>query len=66
MTFALRMILECGGVHLLFVTVLPIAAAVLTYAFLLLRTGAISEAELKLFPKGTKLVRIARKLHLFR
>ena len=64
--FGLRTVLEHAGVHLLFVTVLPIAAAVLTYAFLLLRTGAISEAELKLFPKGTKLVRIARKLHLFR
>lgn len=45
---------------------LAICAAVAVYAAALLLTGAISESDLKSFPKGTLLVKIAKKLHLLR
>ncbi|MGN0293727.1 MAG: lipid II flippase MurJ [Lachnospiraceae bacterium] len=45
---------------------LAICVAVAVYAAALLLTGAISESDLKSFPKGTLLVKIAKKLHLLR
>lgn len=45
---------------------MAICVAVAVYAAALLLTGAISESDLKSFPKGTLLVRIAKKLHLLR
>ena len=42
----------------------PILMAVAVYAVLLIRLGCISEEELVLFPKGTSLVRLAKRLHL--
>lgn len=47
-------------------TILPILAAVVIYAVLLIRSGCITEHELGLFPKGKLLIRTARKLHLLR
>lgn len=45
---------------------LAICVAVVIYASALLLTGGITESDLKSFPKGTLLVRIAKKLHLLR
>lgn len=45
---------------------LAICAAVVIYATALLLTGAITESDMKSFPKGQLLVRIAKKLHLLR
>ena len=45
---------------------LAICVAVAVYAVALLLTGAISESDLKAFPKGALLVKIAKKLHLLR
>lgn len=48
-------VLTCG---------IPILAAVVVYAVLLLKSGCITESELILFPKGHALVRLAKRLHL--
>lgn len=45
---------------------LAICAAVGIYAAALLLTGAITETDLKSFPKGALLIRIAKKLHLLK
>lgn len=45
---------------------LAICAAVAIYAAALLITGAVTESDLKSFPKGTLLVKIAKKTHLLR
>ncbi|MDY2627638.1 MAG: polysaccharide biosynthesis protein [Lachnospiraceae bacterium] len=49
-----------------FSVLLAICVAVVIYASALLLTGGITESDLKSFPKGTLLVRIAKKLHLLR
>ena len=43
-----------------------IAAAVIVYAMCLLVTGSITEEDLKSFPKGAALTRLAKKTHLLR
>lgn len=43
---------------------LAICVAVAVYAVALLLTGAITESDLKSFPKGALLIRIAKKMHL--
>lgn len=43
---------------------LAICAAVAIYAVALLLTGSITESDLKSFPKGALLIRIAKKMHL--
>ena len=43
---------------------IPFAVAV--YAFLLIRSGTITEEELKHFPKGTSLIRAARRFRILR
>jgi len=40
--------------------------AVFVYFVLIIRMGVVNEAELKAFPKGAMLVRIAKKMHLLR
>ncbi len=47
-------------------TLLAICVAVAIYAVLLLFTGAITESDLRSFPKGTMLIKIAKKTHLLR
>lgn len=46
------------------VLLIAIGIAVCVYFVILLLIGGVSEAELKAFPKGTILVRYAKKLHL--
>ncbi len=41
-----------------------IVVAVVIYFVLMIRIGAVSERELKAFPKGSLLVRVAKKCHL--
>ena len=43
---------------------LAIVVAVLVYALALLKTKAMDEEDLKNFPKGTKLLKLAKKMHL--
>ncbi len=45
-------------------TALPMLAAVFSYAALLIRSGTVSAAELRRFPGGAVIVRIARKIRL--
>lgn len=45
---------------------IAIGVGVAVYFVLILRLGAVNEAQLRAFPKGTMLVRIAHKLHLLR
>lgn len=40
--------------------------AVLTYFVLVIKTGAVGEEELKSIPKGTAILRLAKKIHLIR
>ncbi|MDE7341806.1 MAG: polysaccharide biosynthesis protein [Lachnospiraceae bacterium] len=46
--------------------VIALGAAVVVYFVLVIRMGAVNEAELKSFPKGAMLVHIAKKMHLLR
>lgn len=46
--------------------VIALGVAVLVYFVLVIRMGAVNEAELKAFPKGAMLVHIAKKMHLLR
>ena len=47
------------------VAILPaIGIATMIYFILVIKTGALSEEELMGIPKGTMIVRIAKKLHL--
>ncbi len=48
------------------VLIIAIAIAVVVYFVLILLFGAVGEEELLTFPKGTLLVRVARKCHLLR
>ena len=62
---------SCKGLHYLThsnsISVLAaICVAVAVYAAALLLTGAITESDLKSFPKGALLIKIAGKLHLLR
>lgn len=50
-----------GNVCALF---LAIAAAVVLYFFFVIKLGAVTEKELRSIPKGTALIRIAKKIHL--
>ena len=43
-----------------------VGVAVVVYFVLVIRMGAVNEAELKSFPKGAMLVHIAKKMHLLR
>ncbi len=43
---------------------LAIVVAVLIYAIALLKTKAMGEEDLRNFPKGTKLLKLAKKMHL--
>ena len=45
-------------------TLLAMMIAVIIYGVLLIKLGALSAAELKTMPGGTKLLRVFRKLHL--
>lgn len=45
-------------------TILAILVGILTYAVALLLIKGLTEEELRSFPKGTLLIRIAKKLHL--
>ena len=44
--------------------IIAIGFAVVVYFVLILKLGAVNEAQLKAFPKGTMLVQIAHKMHL--
>ncbi|MCM1175060.1 MAG: polysaccharide biosynthesis protein [Blautia sp.] len=46
--------------------ILALGMAVIVYFVLVIRMGAVNEAELKAFPKGAMLVHIAKKMHLLR
>ncbi|MCI8774550.1 MAG: polysaccharide biosynthesis protein [Lachnospiraceae bacterium] len=46
--------------------VIALGVAVVVYFVLVIRMGAVNEAELKSFPKGAMLVHIAKKMHLLR
>lgn len=46
--------------------VIALGVAVVVYFVLVIRMGAVNEAELKAFPKGAMLVHIAKKMHLLR
>lgn len=46
--------------------VIALGVAVVVYFVLVIRMGAVNEAELKSFPKGAMLVHIAKKMHLVR
>lgn len=54
-------LLHCGR---LIYTVIPIAIACAVYAVMLIVSGSITEYELTFFPKGKKIIRLARRLHL--
>ncbi len=45
---------------------LAILAAVIVYAVVLLLLHGLTEEEIKKFPKGTLIVRVAKKLHLLK
>ena len=45
-------------------TLFAMMIAVVVYGVLLIKLGALSAAELKTMPGGTKLLRVFRKLHL--
>ena len=45
---------------------IAIPSAVAVYAFLLIRSGTITEEELKRFPKGNSLIRAARRFRILR
>ena len=45
-------------------TMFAMMVAVIVYGVLLIKLGALSAAELKTMPGGTKLLRVFRKLHL--
>ncbi|MBQ7536418.1 MAG: polysaccharide biosynthesis protein [Stomatobaculum sp.] len=45
---------------------ISVPSAVMVYAFLLLRSGTITAEELKSFPKGTSLIRAARRFRILR
>lgn len=47
-------------------TVIALVAAVAVYACMLVLLGGITESEMLEMPKGTTLVKICRKVHLFR
>lgn len=46
--------------------VIALGVALVVYFVLVIRMGAVNEAELKAFPKGAMLVHIAKKMHLLR
>ena len=46
--------------------VIALGVAVVVYFVLVIRMGAVNEAELKSFPKGAMLVHIAKKMHILR
>lgn len=46
--------------------IIALGVAVVVYFLLVIRMGAVNEAELKAFPKGAMLVHIAKKMHLLR
>lgn len=63
-TLAVKLLLQrFTGIPVLY-TVLPIAVAIAVYALLLIVSGSVTEYELRLLPRGTMMVRVARKLHL--
>ena len=45
---------------------LAILAAVIVYAVVLLLLHGLTEEEIKKFPKGTLIVRVAKKIHLLK
>lgn len=55
-------IIEMNRIALLF----AIGVAVIVYFVLIIKLGAVNEAELKAFPKGTMLVAFAKKMHLIK
>lgn len=46
--------------------VIAIGIAAVIYFVLIMKFGAVNEAELRAFPKGAMLVRIAKKMHLLK
>lgn len=58
-------VLKAAGSRLLGIGI-SVASAVIIYAFLLIRTGTITEEELKNFPKGKSLIRAARRLRILK
>ena len=46
--------------------VMALGVAVFLYFVLIIRMGAVNEAELKAFPKGAMLVHLAKKMHLLK
>ena len=66
MTLAVKkgMMAAVGSRSLCILTAIPFAVAV--YAFLLIRSGTITEEELKHFPKGNSLIRAARRFRILR
>ena len=58
------MMAAVGSRSLCILTAIPFAVAV--YAFLLIRSGTITEEELKHFPKGNSLIRAARRFRILR
>lgn len=46
--------------------IIALGVAVVVYFVLVIRMGAVNEAELKAFPKGAMLIHIAKKMHLLR
>ena len=49
-----------------FTAMLAILAAVIVYAVVLLLLHGLTEEEIKKFPKGTLIVRVAKKIHLLK
>jgi stage V sporulation protein B len=47
-------------------TILAIVVAVIVYAVVLLLCKGLTEEEIKSFPKGAALVKLAKKLHLLK
>ena len=60
---AMTFLKRATGKVILF-TLLPIMLAVAVYGSLLIKSGCVTENELVYFPKGRKLIRLARKLKL--
>ncbi len=56
----LNMLVESNAVCL----AVSIVAAVIVYAAAALKIGAVGEEQIRIFPKGDRLVRIAKKAHL--
>ena len=49
-----------------FATILSILVAVLVYGISLLKLGGLTEADMRTLPKGSQLIKICRRFHLFR